>query len=266
MESIAPEKLDGQAWQQDPTAAVTAFERDGFVAFEGFLTPAEVADLQATLQQFIADRVPTLPREQVFYEQKGQDDSLKQIQQLFTHDPYFRQLMFGSKFAHVAEVLLNGPVVGKNMQYFNKPPLIGKPTPPHQDGYYFMLKPPEAVTMWLALDEVDEENGCVRYVRASHMRGMRPHGRTQTLGFSQGVTDYGTPEDIADEVAFPAHPGDLLIHNCMTIHRADGNRSQTRTRQALGFIYYSHRAKVDEDAHAAYQKRLADEMKTLGKI
>ena len=166
----------------------------------------------------------------------------------------------------LAELLLQGPVAGKNMQYFNKPPQIGKATPPHQDGYYFMLDPCEALTMWLALEEVDEENGCVRYVRGSHRRGLRPHGRTQTLGFSQGVTDYGTPQDLADEVAFPAQPGDLLVHNAMTIHRADGNLSRSRTRQAIGFIYYSERAKEDEVAYAAYQKRLAEEMKAKGNI
>ena len=152
------------------------------------------------------------------------------------------------------------------MQYFNKPPRIGKPTPPHQDGYYFMLEPCEAATMWLALDEVDEENGCVRYVRGSNHLGMRPHGRTQTLGFSQGVIDYGRDEDLANEIAFPASPGDLLVHQAMTIHRADGNTSDTRTRRALGFIYYSERAREDRAAHAAYQKRLAEEMKQAGKI
>ena len=113
---------------------------------------------------------------------------------------------------------------------------------------------------------MDEENGCVRYVHGSHEWGMRTHGRTKTLGFSQGVTDYGTDSDIAHEKALPAKPGDLLVHHCMTIHRADGNQSADRTRRALGFIYYSERAAVDEEAHAAYQKRLADELKEKGKI
>ncbi len=226
-------KLNGQQWQEERERVVASFERDGYVALGSFLTNAEVAETQAVMADFIQTRVPELPREQVFYEEKGNPNSLKQIQQLYTHHDYFNSLMFGSKVEQLAELLLNGPVVGKNMQYFNKPPQIGKATPPHQDGYYFMLKPCEAITMWLALDDVDEENGCVRYVRGSHTRGMRPHGRTQTLGFSQGVTDYGLPEDLADEVAFPAQPGDLLVHNAMTIHRADGNSSLTRTRKAL---------------------------------
>ena len=120
--------------------------------------------------------------------------------------------------------------------------------------------------MWLAMDHVDEENGCVRYVHGSHEWGMRPHGRTQTLGFSQGVSDYGIASDLEHETALPAQPGDLLVHHCMTIHRADGNQSTDSTRRALGFIYYSDRAEVDEEAHEAYQKRLADEMKEVKTI
>ena len=253
-------------WQRQPERAREAFDRDGYLALPGFLNEAELGELHAQLARVIAEVVPTLPREQVYYEDKSDPTSLKQIQQLFTHDPYFESLFFKSRFEHVAETLLNGPVEGKNMQYFNKPPRIGKPTPPHQDGYYFMLEPCEAATMWLALDEVDEENGCVRYVRGSNHLGMRPHGRTQTLGFSQGVIDYGRDEDLANEIAFPASPGDLLVHQAMTIHRADGNTSDTRTRRALGFIYYSERAREDRAAHAAYQKRLAEEMKQAGKI
>jgi len=259
-------KLDGQLWQDQPQQALEAYNRDGFLALSGFLTPDQVAETRESVAHFISDRVPQLPREQVFYETLGQPDTLKQIIGLFNHDSYFHHLMFGSRFERLAELLQQGPVVDKNMQYFNKPPTIGKATPPHQDGYYFMLDPCEALTMWLALEEVDEENGCVRYVRGSHLLPLRPHGRTQTLGFSQGVTDYGTPQDLADEVAFPAQPGDLLIHNALTIHRADANRSPIRTRKALGFIYYSERAKEDEVAHAAYQKKLAAEMKAKGKI
>jgi len=85
-----------------------------------------------------------------------------------------------------------------------------------------MLQPNEAVTMWMALEPVDEENGCVRYVKGSHKKGMREHRRTQTLGFSQGMTDFGTDEDLANEVFFHTQAGDLLVHHSLTIHRADG--------------------------------------------
>jgi phytanoyl-CoA hydroxylase len=120
--------------------------------------------------------------------------------------------------------------------------------------------------MWMALDMVDEENGCVRYVRASHTRGMRPHGRTKTLGFSQGITDFAQSADSKNEVACLAQPGDLLAHHALTIHRADANASATRTRRALGFIYYGESAREDLAAHKSYQAKLATEMEVAGKI
>lgn len=245
---------------------LNAFKTDGFVALPQFVIGEELTELLAHVDRFISDIVPQLPPEQVFYEDKDNPATLKQIQQMGDHDPWFHQLFTSGRFREVAEFLLDGPVVPKNMQYFNKPPRVGQPTPPHQDGYYFMLDPCEAVTMWFALEDVDEANGCVRYVRGSHRRGMRDHARTQTLGFSQGIVDYPTDQDREAELALPAKPGDLLVHDAMTIHRADGNPSATRSRRALGFIYYSERAREDAEAHAAYQRRLAEEMKSQGKI
>ena len=113
--------------------------------------------------------------------------------------------------------------------------------------------------MWMALEPADDENGCVKYVRGSHLNGMRPHGRTKTLGFSQGITDFGTDADMANELSFPASPGDLLVHHSLTIHRAGGNTSDTRSRKALGLIYFGESAKEDLEAKAAYQKKLQEE-------
>jgi phytanoyl-CoA hydroxylase len=242
------------------------FAADGFVALHRFVVGTELSELLANVERFISDVVPRMPTEQVFYEDKNDPATLKQIQQMGVHDAWFYGLFTASRLRHVAELLLDGPVVPKNMQFFNKPPSASKPTPPHQDGYYFMLDPCEAVTMWLALDDVNEENGCVRYVRGSHQRGMREHARTETLGFSQGIVDYPIKVDRECEIALAAQPGDLLVHNAMTIHRADANQSSTRSRRALGFIYYSERAHEDAAAHAAYQRKLAEEMKVEGRI
>jgi phytanoyl-CoA hydroxylase len=241
------------------------FEQDGFVAVPRFCDAAELQALEAALARFIAERVPALPVEHVFYEDKANLGTLKQIQRMHEHDDFFGEF-FEGKPKRLAEEILGEKVVGKNLQYFNKPPALGQATPPHQDGFYFMLEPCRALTMWMALDMVDEENGCVRYVRASHTRGMRPHGRTKTLGFSQGITDFAQSADSKNEVACLAQPGDLLAHHALTIHRADANASATRTRRALGFIYYGESAREDLAAHKSYQAKLATEMEVAGKI
>lgn len=237
------------------------FDKDGYVFLPAFLTMDEVNAINKKLEEFIKDKVPGLPFNHVFYEDDKNPATLKQLQDLHVYDPFFTDILKGSKFEEIAEVLLEEKAIGKNLEYFNKPPLIGKPTPPHQDGYYFMLDPPKAITMWMALENVDEETGCVRYIKASHLEGMRPHGKTKTLGFSQGITDY-VEKDFAAEIPFPAKPGDLLIHHAMTIHRADGNKSKSRTRRALGLIYFGESAKEDIETKKAYQKNLSEERQT----
>ncbi|MFT5130408.1 MAG: phytanoyl-CoA hydroxylase [Rhodothermales bacterium] len=94
---------------------------------------------------------------------------------------------------------------------------------------------------------------------------MRPHGRTETLGFSLGITDYPLKSDQERELAMVAQPGDLLVHHALTIHRAGANPSP-RHRRALGFIYYSECAREDGTAHQAYQEELAREMRSAGKL
>lgn len=237
----------------------SSFDKDGYVYIPGFLSPEEVKGLNEQLQRFIAESIPAMSTGHYFYEDKNDTSTLKQMQDLEKYDPYFKTLAVDSKFETIAKALLDEDVVCKTVEYFNKPPKIGKPTPPHQDGYYFMLKPQQAVTMWIALEKVVEENGCVKYVKGSHLKGMRTHGRTTTLGFSQQIVDFGTEEDIKNEIAFPAEPGDLLVHHSLTIHRAGSNTTANRTRKAMGLVYWGESAKEDKEAKERYMKELEEE-------
>ena len=75
-----------------------------------------------------------------------------------------------------------------------------------------MIKPQQALTMWLSLGCADAENGAVCYIPGSHLAGIRPHGRTKTLGFSQEIADWSAADDKA-EVQMTARPGDILVHH-----------------------------------------------------
>ena len=245
---------------------LATYDRDGYVAFEGFLDRETIAAALGKIADIREGRIGGIPDDRIYFEDPSDRSTLKQVQELFKWDKLFERLMFEGKARRLAEILLQDEAVGRNMQYFNKPPRVGQPTPPHQDGYYFMLKPCVAVTMWLALEPVDEETGCVRYLEGSHKAGIQPHERTQTIGFSQQVSDFDGLRASYPERAFPASPGTLLAHDARTVHFAGGNQSSSRTRQALGFIYYAKRAREDQVAHAAYQAKLAEDLRERGAL
>ena len=242
------------------------FERDGFVHMAGFLNNDEVGVVREKLTNFIHTQVPSLPASFVYFDDKSDPNSLKQIQRIFDFSPFFKKMMFEGRFKEFATFLLGNQVIPKNLQYFNKPPQTSKATPPHQDGYYFMLDPNEAVTMWLAMEDVDEENGCVRYIKGSHQLGMRSHTQSNVLGFSQGISDFGTESDHLNEVSIAVKAGDLLVHHSLTIHRAGANQSADRNRRALGFVYYSMEAKEDKKALDRYAQALTARLMLENKI
>jgi len=226
------------------------YDRQGFVVVRQLLTDEEFTDLRENMDRYIREVVPTLPDADAFYEDRSRAETLKQLQHM-TVDPYFRDYTQHPKWNALAEALVGEPVNSDSPEWFNKPPGTNHITPPHQDNYYFCLVPSNVITMWMALDEVDAENGCLRYRKGSHLCGYRPHSRSKTLGFSQGITDYSL-EDYACEIAVPLQPGDVVAHHGMTIHRADANSSFTRHRRSFAMVYKGVSCQRDVQAYERY--------------
>lgn len=248
----------------DMKEAKESFDRDGFAALSGFFSGGELADMKAHVDRYIADIVPDLPAHDVLYEDKNNPATMFRLERMDHYDPYFKSLILSDRLLPLVRRLLDDDIEPRGVELFGKAPRIGNPTPPHQDGYYFMLEPMAAMTCWIALDRADQENGCIRYVPGSHLRGMRPHALSSVLGFSQGIVDFGE-EDRAVEVEVPVEPGDVIAHHCMTIHRTDANPSD-RLRRALGCVYYGKSAKADREGQQAYQKLLFEKWQKEGKI
>jgi phytanoyl-CoA hydroxylase len=243
------------------------FDMDGYLTVEPLFDGAKMTEINDELDRFIDQRVPQMGRSEVYYEDIDDLTSIKQMMNMHDHDAYFDDLLNNSVIRDMAQAALGEEVKGVNVEYFNKPPGIGKATPAHQDGYFFHISPSKAVTGWLALEAVDHENGCLHYVRGSHKGdGFRPHARSNVLGFSQGMTDFGTDSDKENTVALPGGPGTFMMHDSKTIHWAGKNRSKTRSRRALGFIYFAKSAQVDKEARAAYQAKLDQDLLAENKI
>ena len=239
-----------------------AYERDGFVIVRQLLSPGEFSELGRELDRYIGDVVPTLPDKDAFFDDRSRPETLKQMQHM-QGDPYFANYVKHPKWIELATSLIGEEAACESPEWFNKPAGTNHITPPHQDNYYFCLKPPNVVTIWLALDVVDAENGCLRYVRGSHQLGIRPHNRSNVLGFSQGISNY-SDADRAAEVPILMQPGDAVVHHGNTIHRADANSSATRQRRAFAQVFKGVSCQRDEAAFANYMANVKQQHEQLG--
>lgn len=238
------------------------FDRDGFVVVRRFLPNDELGTLQQNVDRYIREVVPTLPDSDAFYDDRNRPETLKQLQRM-ARDPFFTAYSQHLRWVGLAESLLGEAATADQPEWFNKPPGTHHITPPHQDNYYFCLTPPNVLTIWLALDCVDAENGCLRYVVGSHRQGFRTHVKSRILGFSQGIADYA-PDDFSRERAILLDPGDAVVHYGMTIHRADANLSATRHRRSFAMVFKGASCRRDENAYERYLASARKQQQEMG--
>ncbi len=110
----------------------------------------------------------------------------------------------------------------------NKAPGTNTITPWHQDAAYWPeMSDKRALSFWIALDDVDKENGCMMYVHGSHRRPVYPHRQqTPNAALQCEVND---DDIIYGEIS----AGTAIAHHGYTLHAALGNSSKNRHRRAL---------------------------------
>jgi len=114
----------------------------------------------------------------------------------------------------------------------------------HQDAYYWPMKPQHSVTVWLAFDDVDPENGSMKIIPGSHKGGVIKHKHSKqtdsvlTLELENGMFR----EDTA--VQFRLKAGEVSLHDDRAIHGSPANPS-ARRRAGLTIRYSGTEVKND---------------------
>lgn len=124
--------------------------------------------------------------------------------------------------------LLGENVVGWGSHFFCKMPHDGKSVAWHQDASYWPLTPSKAVTVWLAIDDADPENACMRFISGSHHSGhltFRDSSPEEHNVLSQTVEDPEQYGKIVDDVL---DAGEISIHSDLLLHGSEANESDRR--------------------------------------
>ena len=119
----------------------------------------------------------------------------------------------------------------------------------HQDNGYGQLEPATAISTLTALDDTDEENGCLWVIPGSHQLGqIDVSDQFSESGKSQGAEITVRVENEEHAIPLPLSAGDALLLHCHTLHKSQGNLSPSRDRRIL-FMRYA-----DADAVEVYNQ------------
>lgn len=130
---------------------------------------------------------------------------------------------------YMTAMLGTEPFAVQTMFYFKPPGARGQAL--HQDQYYLRVQPGTCLAAWLAVDDCDEENGCLRIVPGS--QGW-PVLCLEEADTTQSFTDVTVPIPEGHEVRpVRMKAGDVLFFNGQIVHGSLPNRSPDRFRRAL---------------------------------
>lgn len=146
--------------------------------------------------------------------------------------------------------LLGENVVGWGSHYFCKMPHDGRSVSWHQDASYWPLTPSKTVTLWLAVDDADVENACMRFLPGSHLEG---HIAYRSSVDKEGNVLDQTVENVerfGDPIDVELTAGEISIHSDLLLHGSGANQSDRR-RCGLTLRYCS----ADVRAHLNWNRK-----------
>ncbi|HUQ39970.1 MAG TPA: phytanoyl-CoA dioxygenase family protein [Acidimicrobiales bacterium] len=169
----------------------------------------------------IIERIETI----AFELQLGQaDDGPLSYRPMMTlNDPELQAAAADRRWADVVLPLLGDSARLYWEQAVAKPPQARTELPWHQDNGYAPTIPEEYVTCWLALDDADEENGCIWVQPGSHRQGtLQHHGTDGPFRAGYDGEDAGIPVPVA--------AGSVLVFSSLVMHRSGPNVTDRHRR------------------------------------
>jgi hypothetical protein len=129
------------------------------------------------------------------------------------------------------------PLAVQTMVYFKPPGARGQAL--HQDNRYLQAEPGTCMAAWLALEDIDDENGCLEVVPGTQ---DMPMVCTEKADTSKSFSDVVI--NLPGMTAIPVHmkKGDVIFFNGSLVHGSGPNQSKTRFRRIMVGHYIEGKA------------------------
>lgn len=231
------------------TVSSELYADNGYCLFRGVLTADEIAAARAELDATIQ----AMPDRMVVYKDgihKEVDSRPEYLTEPHATNDFWLQLCRHPKILDAVQSVLGANLILIMSHLIVKPPGDGLPVAWHQDNtYWHSVQGTDVATVWLAIDDADQSNGCMRVIPRSH------DGYPELDKFSTGANDLlgltveVTPEMEDAAVALEMSAGSLSIHDSYIVHGSNANTSNRR-RAAYTMRYANAKTvTVDTEQH-----------------
>ena len=204
---------------------ITSFHEHGFLALDRITTAAEVEQLRPVFDDTFKgwrEKTEFTPRD--LADGGDQDDGLVvQMHEMSKNLAAFANSLMRANAIAVAEQLLGPECEFRTDHAISKPAGSPAATPWHQDQWYWDPKAEyRRVSVWIPLQDVNAENGCMQFVSRRDVPDIIPHAKQDA---SDAWHADAASFDPATAVPCPVPAGGATIHYGKTLHYTTPNRS-----------------------------------------
>jgi len=210
---------------------ITSYNTHGYIAPIDAYSADEILDLRSYFDQLLAATVAA----------GGNSYSISTAH--LKHGRVY-DMLTNTKTVDCVADLLGDDVIAWGSHFFCKMPGDGKAVAWHQDASYWPLSPSQAVTVWLAIDDADIENGCMKFIAGSQEFGHVTYREADSADHSVLGQTVENPEQYGDVVVDELRAGQVSIHNDLLLHGSDANDSNRR-RCGLTLRYAAARVRAE---------------------
>ena len=236
------------------SAQLESFARDGFVKGSQIIDTTVADELCNEVLRVIADHqnhVTAQSQAVSISNLSGNDNApVWQIVNIWEGSPAFEQLVHNPILAEEVGQIMQTSMSAQEIRLFHdqiqyKPAQKGGVNMWHQDSPYWPVLQPKDVqlTAWVALDDADEENGCMSMVPGSQRFGDQIEWLHTLKTFDAMPNQFeGEPIEVK---TCPVERGRVHFHHPLTWHGSPANTSG-RPRRAVALHFMTERAVFDE--------------------
>jgi hypothetical protein len=202
------------------------FEHDGFLVLDRpIVEPDDVAEARDLLQDLF-DRFDRLPPDHAYdlgdVKHHDGEQQIPEINRTIELDPRLARTAAFTQCRDLARDLLGVPARYGYDHAICKPPRSDASVEWHQDLAYGPQNDSVAeVHIWLALQDVDEANGCLRFIPDDEQRGLLPHRPRGGSSRAHALVAEGV--DVTRAVPCPLGAGMVVVHRLTTLHSSGPN-------------------------------------------
>lgn len=219
---------------------LSSYEEQGFLVLGSVLTPEGVRRLvDECMTAWTAEKGP--------YDPKATWRENALLPDVHRRSRVARDYYFEGPLVKMVSQIIGPNLKGVTSQLTFKMRGNVRPFAWHQDNGYGELDPYNAVTCLTALEDNDEETGCLWIIPGSHKQGQIAPGLS--LADKRAQREIAIAPDESKAVPMPMKAGDCLIFACWMLHKSGGNHATDRDRRVL-FLRYA-----DADAVEVYNQR-----------